>query len=217
MTKLGFRRATQKSSTILRSAQIAGLSALMMVTVLPLQPAQAIVYHFAATLDGATESPPNASTATGTVSVQVDDVAKTLQLSTTFTGLIGGPAAAAHIHCCTVPPNNVGVAIGMTGFPAVSTGSFSATFALDSSATYAASFVAANGGAVNSAYAALLAGLNSGQAYFNIHNATYPGGEIRGFFAAVTPIPVPGALPLLATALAALGIGIRRCRQKNFP
>ena len=48
-----------------------------------------------------------------------------------------------------------------------------------------------------------IAGLEGGQAYANIHYATFLGGEIRGLLPAV---PLPGALPLFATGLAGLGL-----------
>ncbi len=47
----------------------------------------------------------------------------------------------------------------------------------------------------------LLAGLW----YVNIHTSEFPGGEIRGQVLALTPIPLPGAVWLLATALLAFG------------
>jgi hypothetical protein len=43
--------------------------------------------------------------------------------------------------------------------------------------------VTANGGTTAGAEAALLAGLEAGQAYLNIHTTMFPGGEIRGFLA----------------------------------
>ena len=48
-------------------------------------------------------------------------------------------------------------------------------------ASYNPAFVTAHGGTAASAAAALLAGLEAGQAYLNIHTTTHPGGEIRGF------------------------------------
>ena len=55
---------------------------------------------FSATLLGSNETPPNASTATGTALVTLSG--DTLSVTETFSGLIGGTASAAHIHCCAL-------------------------------------------------------------------------------------------------------------------
>ncbi|MEF8755446.1 MAG: CHRD domain-containing protein [Accumulibacter sp.] len=55
------------------------------------------------------------------------------------------------------------------------------------------------GGTLAGARTALLAGLDAGTAYFNIHTSAFPGGEIRAF-----PERVPEPASLL---LGALGIG----------
>jgi hypothetical protein len=43
-------------------------------------------------------------------------------------------------------------------------------------------FVTANGGTTASAYLALLAGIASGNAYFNVHTITNQNGDISGFY-----------------------------------
>jgi hypothetical protein len=96
------------------------------------------------------------------------------------------------------------------GFPAgVKSGSYEQTFDLLSTSTYRAGFITANGGTAAGARDAFLAALLDGKAYLNVHSQTFPGGEIRGFFA---PSPVPGPLPLLGAG-AALAWS-RRLRQR---
>jgi len=82
----------------------------------------------------------------------------------------------------------------------VTSGTYDQTFDLlpvTPTDTYNAAFVAANGGTVAGAEAALIAGLEAGKAYLNIHSTEFPTGEIRGFLAAV---PGPSSLLLLAGA-----------------
>ena len=66
-----------------------------------------------------------------------------------------------------------------------------------------------DGGTAASAEAALFAGLNSGQAYLNLHTTAFPGGEIRGQFAAV---PEPGTWALMITGFGLVGATLRRRR-----
>ena len=51
-------------------------------------------------LAGAQETSPNASPATGFATVDLDVTAHTLSVNESCNGLLGGLAAAAHIHCC---------------------------------------------------------------------------------------------------------------------
>jgi hypothetical protein len=55
----------------------------------------------------------------------------------------------------------------------------------------APAFITAEGGLAN-AEAALIAGIEGGLTYFNIHTSSNPGGEIRGELTAV-PGPIAGA------------------------
>lgn len=169
-------------------------------------PAGAALLTYGANLSGPAEAPPNASPGTGTALVTVDTVAQTMSIATTFSGLLGN-TTVSHIHCCTAAPGTgtAGVATQLpsfTGFPTgVTSGSYQATFSLLDPATFNPAFVTANGGSVSGATARLLSGLDAGQAYFNIHSAQFPGGEIRGFLAQV---PEPASLALMSAALIAL-------------
>ena len=76
---------------------------------------------YSATLDGASESPSNASPGTGTATVTFDTVLHTMSVQSNFSGLLG-TVTAAHIHCCTATPGVglAGVATTtptFTGFP----------------------------------------------------------------------------------------------------
>jgi hypothetical protein len=99
-----------------------------------------------------------------------------------------------------------------TGFPlGVTSGTYDQVFDMTQASSYNPAFVTAEGG-LATAEAALVAGIIAGEAYLNIHTTLNPGGEIRGFLAA--PTPLPAALPLFATGLGALGLlGWRRKRK----
>jgi hypothetical protein len=152
---------------------------------------------------GSNEVPPTGSPATGFATVTLNG--NLLTVNETFTGLTGGPAAAAHIHCCAPVGLNAIVAIPFTGFPAATSGTYNNTFDLTVGGTYNGAFVTANGGTTASAEAAFLAGLNSFQTYANIHDTTFPGGEIRGQIA-----PEPAITGLLLLGLASMIAMARR-------
>jgi CHRD domain len=176
--------------------------------------AKAATLSFDASLSGVNEVPPNTSPGTGFVTVVLDTIAQTLQINASFSGLSSNDTAA-HIHCCAPLGTNAGVATTLpafAGFPVgVTSGTFNATFSLTDPTFYNPTFVTLEGGTVAGAEAALIAGIEDGQSYFNIHTTMNPGGEIRG---QLEPTPLPAALPLFATGLGALALlGLRRKRK----
>jgi hypothetical protein len=180
------------------------VAAVLMIAAAPSAQALQIVYQ--ATLDGANESPPTGSSGTGQAAVTYDSLAHSLLVQLTFQNL-SAPANAGHIHCCTPPGSNTGVAVPFTGLPAALSGSYTNLFDLTSTATYAGAFLTASGGTAASAEAALAVGLASGMAYANLHDAPFPGGDIRGF---LQPVPEPETYALLLAGLGLLGAAARR-------
>jgi hypothetical protein len=150
---------------------------------------------FGGILSGANESPPVNSPGAGSVTVVLDPTAETIQILASFFGLTT-PDAAAHIHCCQ-PPNNVGVATTVPAFAnfplGVTQGTYlSPIFSLEDPTFYNPAFVNLQGG-LEQAEAALIAGIQSGRTYFNIHTAQNPGGELRTELVPLG-VPVPGPI-----------------------
>jgi hypothetical protein len=133
---------------------------------------------FTATLNGAQEL--TASTATGFGTVVLNTAQTMITVDENWTGLIGGPATASHIHCCVPPGSNAPVLFPFSGVPNVTSGSIpEQTFAITPGQ---------------------VAGLEAGLMYFNVHDAQFPGGEIRGQILPVAT-PEPASLALLAFGL----------------
>jgi hypothetical protein len=152
-------------------------------------PAGATIFTIPVSLDGAQAGV--VSPGTGSATLTLDDVALTLNVVMTYSGLLS-PTNNAHIHCCSPPGVSSGVIIPFlpAGFVTGATsGSFSSLFTLTPT---------------------LLTQVESGGAYINIHTDLFPAGEIRGQIAAV---PEPATAGLLCAGLLALGTRARRNRS----
>ena len=151
--------------------------------------AQAASFVLTANLSGLNETPANASPATGTISVIVDDVANTVAVNESWSGLTTN-ATAAHIHCCVPLGTNGPVVIPFTGFPTTTSGTYVNIFTTTPTN---------------------IAGILAGLAYANIHNSTFPGGEIRGQLSLAVPEPATWGLMIAGFAVA--GGAMRRQRR----
>ncbi len=114
--------------------------------------------------------PPNASPATGTLTLTVDFGTGTVAYSGSFAGLVG-PSTVAHIHGPAPLGMNAGVILPLNVVPgSPPTGG---TF---------------NGGGTLTA--PQVNDLVNGLLYVNVHSAALPGGEIRGQLTPVAPPPL---------------------------
>jgi hypothetical protein len=145
---------------------------------------------FIANLDGAQE--PSVSTAIGFGSVLLNDTQDQITVDLSFSGLIGGPASAAHIHCCAPPGTNGPVLFPFIGVPIATSGSMPEQ--------------------VFSITPTEVTELEAGLMYMNIHNQEFPGGEIRGQLLAPTPEPssIAWICPALAVGMALIARRRRR-------
>jgi hypothetical protein len=164
---------------------------------------------FKATLSGSNEIPPNASTASGSVGLQL--FTDTLYVLATFGGLTGD-ATGAGIHCCAGAAANAGVAVPFVGFQEQTFATYKFGFDLMQSSVYTASFETANGGTATSAESTLLAAMIAGEAYVSIDDALFPGGEIRGQLALVT---TPESSTLMFMGIGLIGLVAQRRRRTS--
>ena len=143
---------------------------------------------FQAFLTGSGENPPNASPASGFGQVILNAAQNQITVDENWSGLLA-PATASHIH--TAPPGvNGPVTFFFAGVPAATSGAIpTQVFAITP---------------------AQVASLFAGNMYFNVHDSTFPGGEIRG---QLQVVPEPSTLALVG--LGVTGVVVRARNKKR--
>ena len=157
--------------------------------------AQAATFQFVANLSGANQVPANTSAASGSAYLTFDDSTNSITQLIFGAGGLAASVTGAHIH----------------EGPAGSNGPVVFDFADDilqamqgDGSWTAAAFTQSGPGALD------LTDLLAGGYYVNIHNAVFPGGEIRGQLLQVTAVPEPGTWAMLAAGLGLVGLIARR-------
>jgi hypothetical protein len=134
-----------------RRTALGGLAAALL---LGLSPAAAETYTLLASLNGASEVPPNDSKGTGSLTATYDTTTKKLTWTVTYAGLTGAPFAA-HFHGPAGPGEEAPVEVPVPVGPSPIHGAATLTPAQEKD-------------------------LLDGNVYFNIHTQANPKGEIRG-------------------------------------
>lgn len=135
---------------------------------------------FKAKLDSYQEAPLTLSTTgTGRLRLSLNSAQTTLTYTLDWSGLEGGGAMAAHIHLGR-PGLAGGVAAWLCGggskpaCPLATAGTVSGTIVAADVLTVGAQGLAAG------EFAEFVRAIRNNATYVNVHNMTYPGGEIRG-------------------------------------
>lgn len=165
-----------------------------------------------ATLDGLQEVPSNGSSATGFITVTVDDTTNLFDATLTVDGIFtadltgaGGNSTPVHLH--NAPPgSNGGIVVDLAFLQAPSDTATGFEIVIDDL------LFGGTQGAIVSDPATNLAELIAGNIYVNVHTSAFPAGEIRGDLA----IPEPSTFALGAFGMLAAGaIAYRRRTSKK--
>jgi hypothetical protein len=144
---------------------------------------------YEAFLSGSKEVPANGSTATGFGTVTLNAAQTQITVDESWTGLTA-PASASHIHGPAGIGTNAPILFPFAGVPAATSGSIPEQ--------------------VFNVTPTQVGYLQSGLLYMNVHDSTFPGGEIRG---QLTLVPEPGTWALFG--LGGLGLAwVMRRRAK---
>ena len=133
------------------------LAASLLAATALVAPGRAATVDYHATLNGASEVPPENSKGTGTFEGSLDTGTKVLTYTLSYSDL-SGPATAAHIHGPAPVGQNAGVMVPLKGASGLAS-------PIKGKATLTDSQIQE---------------INNGQTYVNIHTKAHPAGEIRG-------------------------------------
>lgn len=118
------------------------------------------ILHFSVSLSGPNVVPPTGSSAIGSGTFELDTVTRILSANVSYSGL-AADAYASHVH------------LGAAG----ATGPVAASFTTSTPSATSGSIV---GSAPSQFETAYIPNLIAGNTYCDIHDPSYPGGEIRG-------------------------------------
>jgi len=170
--------------------QLALLVALFMALALP---SHAGLWYLQATLTGSQEVPPVSTNASGVLFGSYDDVAKTISLAITVSGIAQSDLTASHIHRAPAGSNGP-VIFGIGG---------GSSYAVLGSQLITV---------INNAPFPVAEEVNllTGKTYVNIHTLAHPGGEIRGQITALPVVPEPATMAGLG-----IGVGLLALRRRK--
>ena len=132
-------------------------------------------------LVGYQENPDISTTATGSFKATIDDAARTISYTLSYTGL-EGTVQQAHIHFGKRAVNG-GISVflcGTAGFPGPAGTPTCPQSGTVSRTASAADIIGPVGQGIEpSAFDELVAAMRAGHSYANVHSSKWPGGEIR--------------------------------------
>lgn len=189
--------------------------------------ANAVVYQFNATLNGANENPASLAAATGIATLSYNTFGTVSLLDDKYSfsmsvfGLTGGavpPAAASafHIHGAASTTENGPVRVFLDSGPFLAL-NFGSTLLVGGSNVPAPVLIAATpvtGSNAGHPAMSFLDMLQGGLAYVNVHTLANPSGAVRGQLIQVAAIPEPETYALLLAGLGLVGGAVARRRSK---
>lgn len=170
---------------------------------------QASILTFIASMTGTQETPSNASPALGNAVIHIDTVTQHVYGYVRWTGLIGGAPTGSHIHVGI--PGIAGDVIYNYGVAGLVTDGIYKRKDFDMvmvNKTQANSGGTGYNGILQTPTQQIANWFLTNHTYVNVHNASFPSGEIRG---QLTAVPEPGTMAALGLGAIAL---LRRRRAR---